>query len=68
MWSIISNPVVTHLTTALIGAAVAWYMGHRTASKAIETAITAAVAALKKDAGNVGAAVGAATTAIKKDI
>jgi hypothetical protein len=68
MWTVISNPIVSHVLAALVGGGAAWYAGHRTAAKSIETAISATVTALKADATKAGAAVGAATTAIKKDV
>jgi hypothetical protein len=61
MWTVISNPIVSHLLAALVGAAGAWYATHRsmlaTAGVAIEAAFTSAKSA-----------VGAATVAIKKDV
>lgn len=61
MWSIIANPIVTHLLAAFLGAAGAWYATHRTAAKAAETAVANAVTA-------VTGAVASATIALKKDV
>ena len=61
MWTIVSNPISTHLLAAFLGAAGAWWATHKTAVKAAETAVATATTAV------VGL-VNTATTQVKKDI
>lgn len=48
MWTILTNPIVSHLVAALVGAAGAWWATHRTILTTVATAIEGAVTALKK--------------------
>lgn len=59
MWTLISNPIVSHLLTAFLGAGGAWYATHRTAAKTAAAAIGAL-------ASTVNQAVSTAAADVKK--
>ncbi len=49
MFSLLTNPIVSHLLAACIGAGGAWYATHRTAVAVAAAAIKSDVAAVKTD-------------------
>ena len=59
MWSIIANPIVSHLLAAFLGAAAAWYATHRSILATAKVAIEASFDAAKT-------AIDAAATDVKK--
>jgi hypothetical protein len=46
MWSLLTNPIITHLLSLAAGAGGAWYLTHKTAAHTAGVAIESAVKAV----------------------